>query len=238
VKAGIEGARQALLAGCNDLGGTLMDENISRAAGASHGQELDDDDLRAIVEPLGRTLVQRTTLYGRATTVGSRLRPPPEQIEADRVATAAAAVTRQHRAHAHARSVTERSVASPRLDVVGIGNALVDVLSYESDDFVVKHDLVRGAMTLIDTERAETLYAAMGPAREVSGGSAANSMVGVVSFGGTAAFVGRSATINWARSSDTTSGPPAWSSRPRLLPPRPHPPDAASSSSRPTRSAP
>ena len=92
VKAGIEGARQALLAGCNDLGGTLMDENISRAAGASHGQELDDDELRAIVEPLGRTLVQRTTLYGRANTVGSRLRPPPEQIEADRVAAAAAAV--------------------------------------------------------------------------------------------------------------------------------------------------
>jgi len=75
--------------------------------------------------------------------------------------------------------------------VVGIGNALVDVLSNESDDFVVNHDLVRGAMTLIDTERAETLYAAMGPGREVSGGSAANSMVGVVSFGGTAAFVGR-----------------------------------------------
>jgi FO synthase len=92
VKAGIEGARQALLAGCNDLGGTLMDENISRAAGASHGQELDDDELRSIVEPLGRTLVQRTTLYGRANTVGSRLRPPPEQVEADRVAAAAAAV--------------------------------------------------------------------------------------------------------------------------------------------------
>ena len=84
MKAGIGGARQALQAGCNDLGGTLMDENISRAAGASHGQELDDDELRAIVEPLGRPLVQRTTLYGRANTVGSRLRPPPEQIEADR----------------------------------------------------------------------------------------------------------------------------------------------------------
>ena len=45
VKAGIDGARQALQAGCNDLGGTLMDENISRAAGASHGQELDDAEL-------------------------------------------------------------------------------------------------------------------------------------------------------------------------------------------------
>jgi len=92
VKAGVDGARQALLAGCNDLGGTLMDENISRAAGAAHGQELDETELRAIVEPLGRSLVQRTTLYGRTTTVGRRLRPPPEQIEADRVTSAAAAV--------------------------------------------------------------------------------------------------------------------------------------------------
>jgi FO synthase len=91
VKAGLEGARQALRAGCNDLGGTLMDENISRAAGAAHGQELDEDELRGIVEPLGRTLVQRTTLYGRAQTVGRRLRPPPETLEADRLARAAAA---------------------------------------------------------------------------------------------------------------------------------------------------
>jgi FO synthase len=91
VKAGLEGAQQALRAGCNDLGGTLMDENISRAAGASHGQELDEDELRGIVEPLGRKLVQRTTLYGRAHTVGRRLRPPPETLEADRLARAAAA---------------------------------------------------------------------------------------------------------------------------------------------------
>jgi len=74
-KCGIEGAREALGAGCNDLGGTLMDENISRAAGAEHGQELDDDDFRSIAEPLGRPLEQRTTLYGRVTTVGRRLRP-------------------------------------------------------------------------------------------------------------------------------------------------------------------
>ena len=81
--------------------------------------------------------------------------------------------------------------APTRLDVVGIGNALVDVLSHESDEFVVEHDLARGAMVLIDTERAETLYAAMGPALEISGGSAANSMVGIASFGGASAFVGR-----------------------------------------------
>jgi FO synthase len=78
VKTGIAGARQALLAGANDLGGTLMDENISRAAGASHGQELDDASFSRIVAPIGRPLAQRTTLYGRTTTTGRRLRPPDE----------------------------------------------------------------------------------------------------------------------------------------------------------------
>jgi FO synthase len=68
VKMGASGVRQALLAGVNDLGGTLMDENISRAAGASHGQMMEVDEFRAIVEPLGRTLEQRTTLYGRTHT--------------------------------------------------------------------------------------------------------------------------------------------------------------------------
>ena len=65
VKLGTEGVRQILQAGVNDLGGTLMDENISRAAGASHGQMMDAGRFRAIVTPLGRTLSQRTTLYGR-----------------------------------------------------------------------------------------------------------------------------------------------------------------------------
>ena len=68
VKMGTAGSRQALLAGVNDLGGTLMDENISRAAGAAHGQEMDEAGFRALVEPLGRTLEQRTTLYGRVAT--------------------------------------------------------------------------------------------------------------------------------------------------------------------------
>jgi FO synthase len=81
VKVGIEGARQALQAGCNDLGGTLMDENISRAAGASHGQELDESEFRSIVEPIGRTLEQRTTLYGRTHTIGRRLREPLPDFE-------------------------------------------------------------------------------------------------------------------------------------------------------------
>jgi FO synthase len=64
-KMGVEGVRQLLRAGVNDLGGTLMDENISRAAGASHGQMMDAEGFRSIVAPLGRTLAQRTTLYGR-----------------------------------------------------------------------------------------------------------------------------------------------------------------------------
>jgi FO synthase len=69
VKLGGAGAQQLLRAGVNDLGGTLIDENISRAAGASHGQGLDEDGFRAIVEPLGRVLEQRTTLYGRVAGV-------------------------------------------------------------------------------------------------------------------------------------------------------------------------
>jgi FO synthase len=69
VKMGRAGARQVLQAGANDLGGTLMDENISRAAGASHGQEMTEATFREWVEPLGRTLEQRTTLYGRVEVV-------------------------------------------------------------------------------------------------------------------------------------------------------------------------
>jgi FO synthase len=63
VKLGVAGAQQLLQAGVNDLGGTLMDENISRAAGATHGQGITSDDFRAVVEPIGRTLHERTTLY-------------------------------------------------------------------------------------------------------------------------------------------------------------------------------
>ena len=63
VKMGIEGSRRILQAGANDVGGTLMDENISRAAGAVHGQEMDLTTLEALVAPLGRPLVQRSTLY-------------------------------------------------------------------------------------------------------------------------------------------------------------------------------
>jgi len=77
------------------------------------------------------------------------------------------------------------------IDVIGIGNALVDVLSYESDEFVHGHGLVKGTMHLIDESRAGQLYETMGPGIEISGGSAANTLVGVASFGGRAQYVGK-----------------------------------------------
>lgn len=82
-------------------------------------------------------------------------------------------------------------IEQPDIDVVGIGNALVDVLSHETDDFVTRLDLERGAMTLIEEDRAHELYDAMGPGVEISGGSAANTVVGVAALGGAAAFVGK-----------------------------------------------
>jgi sugar/nucleoside kinase (ribokinase family) len=77
------------------------------------------------------------------------------------------------------------------LDVVGLGNALVDVLSHESDAFLARHGLVKGTMHLVDEARAGALYAAMGPGVEISGGSAANTIVGVASLGGRAHYVGK-----------------------------------------------
>jgi adenosine kinase len=79
---------------------------------------------------------------------------------------------------------------SARYDVIGIGNAIVDVLARADDDFLVKHGMAKSAMSLIDEPRAEAIYAAMGPATEISGGSAANTIAGVASFGGSAAFIG------------------------------------------------
>lgn len=77
------------------------------------------------------------------------------------------------------------------LDVVGIGNALVDILSHELDAFVDMVGLSRGAATMVDAARSDEVYSAMGPATEVSGGSAANTLAGIASFGGRAAFIGR-----------------------------------------------
>ena len=88
-------------------------------------------------------------------------------------------------------SDTESSPSAPNLDVVALGNALVDVLSHEDDTFLATHDRVKGSMDLVDVEQSARLYAAMGPGIEISGGSAANTTVGIASFGGSAAFIGR-----------------------------------------------
>jgi sugar/nucleoside kinase (ribokinase family) len=77
------------------------------------------------------------------------------------------------------------------LDVIAIGNALVDVLTHQDDLFLADYDLVKGTMALIDADRAEVLYGVMGPGIEISGGSAANTAVGIASLGGSAAFIGR-----------------------------------------------
>jgi sugar/nucleoside kinase (ribokinase family) len=82
-------------------------------------------------------------------------------------------------------------MANTRFDVLGIGNAIVDVIARAEEDFLVQHGMTKGAMTLIDEERAEGIYQAMGPAVEVSGGSAANTIVGIASLGARAAFVGK-----------------------------------------------
>lgn len=79
----------------------------------------------------------------------------------------------------------------PEYDVVGIGNALVDVIAHADDEFLDTEGLVKGSMTLIETDRAVGLYRALGSAVEMSGGSAANTMCGVASFGGSAAYIGK-----------------------------------------------
>jgi sugar/nucleoside kinase (ribokinase family) len=77
------------------------------------------------------------------------------------------------------------------LDVIGVGNAIVDVIAQTTDEFLVEHEIAKGAMTLIDEDRAKALYDAMGPAREISGGSGANSIAGIASLGGKAGYVGK-----------------------------------------------
>ncbi len=80
---------------------------------------------------------------------------------------------------------------SANVDVVALGHPLVDVLTHETDDVVARSGVERGAMTMVDAARSDEIYAQLGPAQETSGGSAANTAVGVASFGGTAAFIGR-----------------------------------------------
>jgi sugar/nucleoside kinase (ribokinase family) len=82
-------------------------------------------------------------------------------------------------------------MAATRFDVLGIGNAIVDVLARTDDDFLARQKMRKGAMQLIDEPQAARIYDAMGPAVEVSGGSAANTIVGAASLGARTAFVGK-----------------------------------------------
>jgi sugar/nucleoside kinase (ribokinase family) len=88
--------------------------------------------------------------------------------------------------------VTQPSAISrPRFDVVAIGNAIVDVMAAASDDDIVALGLAKGGMTLVDEPRAHELYQAMGPAREISGGSAANTLAGLAALGASCGFIGQ-----------------------------------------------
>ncbi|MCW5696993.1 MAG: adenosine kinase [Bauldia sp.] len=82
-------------------------------------------------------------------------------------------------------------MAELRFDVLGIGNAIVDVLARADDDLLVRERLAKGSMRLIDAAEAERIYGALGPAVESSGGSAGNTVAGVASLGGRGAFIGK-----------------------------------------------
>ena len=87
----------------------------------------------------------------------------------------------------------------PRYDVIAIGNAIVDVMAPCSDELIDELQLNRGGMTLVDTGRARELYDAMGPAKEVSGGSAANTLAGLAALGAQCAFIGQVANDQFGR---------------------------------------
>ena len=91
----------------------------------------------------------------------------------------------------HPWSVPDPDASRPRLDVVAIGSPLVDVLTRVDDALLDKLGMVKGSMELVDLTRAEAIYETMGPAIEVSGGSAANTVAGVAALGGTSGFVGK-----------------------------------------------
>src|SRR4051812_49371888 len=82
-------------------------------------------------------------------------------------------------------------MSAPRYDVIGVGNAIVDVIARADDAFLLAQQMSKGTMALIDEARAQAIYQAMGPAVESSGGSAANTIVGAASLGAKAAFIGK-----------------------------------------------
>ena len=97
-----------------------------------------------------------------------------------------------HRQPRHEHGARSRQEMTSSTDgVVGIGNAIVDVLAHTDDEFLERFDLTKGSMTLIDAEQATKLHAKMNQTVECSGGSVANSMVGLASLGGRAGYVGK-----------------------------------------------
>jgi sugar/nucleoside kinase (ribokinase family) len=82
-------------------------------------------------------------------------------------------------------------MSQPSIDVIAVGNAIVDVMAPSSDELIAQLGMVRGGMTLVDTDQAHKLYDAMGPAREISGGSAANTLAGLAALGAKCAFIGQ-----------------------------------------------
>lgn len=90
-------------------------------------------------------------------------------------------------------------MTTTRYAVVAIGNAIVDIIGRCDDDFLIRHGAVKGSMRLVDADTVQALYGDMGPGIEISGGSAANSMVGLASFGSTSAFIGKVAGDEFGR---------------------------------------
>jgi len=87
--------------------------------------------------------------------------------------------------------MSQAQLDAAKFDVVGIGNAIVDVIAQADDAFLSKNSLNKGTMTLIDAERADELYGRMGPGKEVSGGSCGNTVAGIAALGGKAAYIGK-----------------------------------------------
>ena len=104
-------------------------------------------------------------------------------------------IVRPDQKDTHGRSF----MSDTRFDVVGIGNAIVDILGRCDDAFLAQHNAPKGHMRIVDDTTISALYAAMGPSVEISGGSAANTLAGIASFGGRAAFIGKVADDEFGR---------------------------------------
>ena len=82
-------------------------------------------------------------------------------------------------------------MSAPTLDIVAVGNAIVDVIASATDEFIVNEGLVKGSMQLLDAAQAAALYGKMGPGKEISGGSAANTIAGMAALGSKCGFIGQ-----------------------------------------------